>query len=111
MQRSILVVAAGFGLAAALSAVDAQPAEGKMGLETLRAQRHEAAQRRRRIIFNNDGDDVIALRPGPVDPLPPLTGAASGVPVWSAASPHAAAGIRRSRPSRAGWTGVICEAA
>ena len=65
MQHTILIMAAGIGLAAGLGAAEVRPGEGTMTLETLRAQRREAAQRRRRIIFNNDGDDVIYTQKEP----------------------------------------------
>jgi hypothetical protein len=58
-----LVCAAIFGAmlthpSAVFAAENADAGAAKLTIEELRAQRKEMAQRRRRIIFNNDGDDI-----------------------------------------------------
>jgi len=61
---SLLVILAAVLMPPAATWADEPPAPGSP-LDALRQARREAAQRKRRVIFNNDGDDVIYTKKEP----------------------------------------------
>lgn len=64
MHRAVLLLIVGWVLSGLGAWAQEKPAPGDK-LDSLRQLRREAAQRKRRIIFNNDGDDVIYTKKEP----------------------------------------------
>ncbi len=65
MQLVLLAVVSSCLLTASLLAAEGDEPQRQPDLATLRELRREAAHRRRRLIFNNDGDDVIYTKKEP----------------------------------------------
>lgn len=64
-MRNVMTVGRCLCLLSCCAALADEPAAGPIDLDTLRQLRREATARHRRIIFNNDGDDVIYTRKEP----------------------------------------------
>lgn len=64
MRRAVLLLIVGWVLPAMAAWGQEKPLSGDK-LDSLRQLRREAAHRKRRIIFNNDGDDVIYTKKAP----------------------------------------------